>query len=378
MIRIRYSLSRLLPVGLLLAAAGAAQAQTDPATPRVYPAPAPTATDTTQAAENGRDKEFANPSVLGMGPSKGLIFRHERTPSFNVNSTSKAPFLGNFSSDVSKNGRFLVKGYIPFLNHPHLKMVLGINYERQEFQFKDPPTDYVPYQNIQDKGLKTLGTQLVVLRPINSKNWMIFRVKGELNGDYTSKELNFTDYLKMSSEFVYGWKKSPLFSWGLGVQVGSYYGRQSVYPALLYNRTFNNRWGVEALFPARVTFRYNPGANSTPDKFTAPKTLIYAGYEVEGLNYTIKLRKPLDEANQTPLTTLELRQTELRGRVRLEREIYDFLWFGLEAGYRYNYAFNAYDRRNNSRTEIIDTNMASTPYASIELFITPPRRFLKP
>ncbi|GAA4013517.1 hypothetical protein GCM10022408_28270 [Hymenobacter fastidiosus] len=353
---------RLLPPGLgLLALSFTATAQETP-NRSIFPAPAPADTSATNDPQ-----QFATPSVVGMGPSKGLIFHYERVPRFNVSSNGQVVGLRDYNSQATKNARLFIKGYIPMINHPHLKLILGINYEREEFKFRDRPTGYELYDNIENKGLKTLGAQLAVIRPVNDVNWYIIRTKGELSGDYTSSELSVRDYLRMSAEFLYGWKRSPTFSWGLGVQLGYTFGRFSPYPALLYNRTFNKRWGVEALFPARVTARYN----------ASPRSLFYAGYSVDGLNYIINLRQPLRREGSISLNSLELRETEVKFRTRWEREIYDFLWFGLEAGYRYNYAFDAFDRTNNNRIKIIDSKLANAPYASVELFIVPPRRMLR-
>ena len=204
-------------------------------------------------------------------------------------------------------------------------------------------------------------------------HWYIARVKGELNGDYTSSELTIKDYLKMSGEFIYGWKRSRYLAWGVGAQLGYTFGRQSLYPVILYNRTFNPRWGVESLFPARVTVRRNVN----------PKTLLFGGYTVDGLNYNIKLREPLANG----LTTLIVRETEVKFRLRLEREIYDFLWFGVEGGYRYNYSFNAVDEETNrrglfstgvaNRPKTVQNSLGTVPYASVEIFLVPPRKFLK-
>ncbi|SNR54221.1 DUF6268 family outer membrane beta-barrel protein [Hymenobacter mucosus] len=357
----------LITTAVAMGTVAVAQAQITPTTPPVYPPPAPVATDTAAADQVGAAQEFATPSVIGMGPSKGLIFHYERMPRFNISSDGKAVGLNDYKSQAEKNARLVVKGYIPFWNRPHLKMLLGINYEREEFKFKQYPTGYELYDNIEDKGLKTLGAQLAIIRPVNAVNWYIFRLKGELSGDYTSSELSVRDYLRVSSEFLYGWKRSPTFSWGVGVQLGYTFGRQSIYPAVLYNRTFNDRWGVEAIFPARVTMRYN----------ASPKSLFFAGYSVDGLNYIIKLRQPLRREKGIDLRTLELRETEVKFRGRWEREIYDFLWFGVEGGYRYNYAFDAFDRTNDNRVKIIDSKMAGAPYASLEVFIVPPRKFLK-
>ncbi|UOG74546.1 DUF6268 family outer membrane beta-barrel protein [Hymenobacter tibetensis] len=364
---VRNSVFTAFSCGLL---ATTAMAQVTPASPTpVFPAPA--SSDTATVITN---QEFATPSVVNQGPTKGIIFHYERMPRFGVTSRAQVANLPDYSADAEKNARLVIKGYVPMLNHPHLKLILGINYEREEFEFKNTPTSYELYDNIEDKALKTLGAQLAVIRPVNTVNWYIFRIKGELSGDYTSSELNVKDYLRVSSEFLYGWKRSPEFSWGVGVQLGYTFGRFSPYPALLYNRTFNSRWGIEAIFPARVAARYN----------VSPRSILTAGYTVDGFNYIIKLKEPLvrrlsngqPEPGIVPLRTLELRETEVKFRGRWERELYDFIWLGVEGGYRYNYAFDAFDKTNDDREKIIDSNFEWAPYASLEIFIVPTKGLL--
>ena len=348
-----------------------------PAWAQVYPAAAPTAKDTATNNANLRDRQqFANPSVLGMGPSKGLIVRYERMPKFGVSSSAQVQGLNDFSTDVNKNARLSIKGYIPAWNHPHLKIIVGLSYEREEFQFAKLPTNYELYDNIENKGLKSTAAQIAVIRPVDAVHWYLARVKGELSGDYTSSQLTKSDYSRFSAEAIYGWKRSPNFSWGVGFQYGYTFGRLSLYPAVIYNRTFNARWGIEALAPARVTLRYNASQNS----------IFYAGYTVDGYNYIVNLsRAPLTRRNpdgsadlsKAALSTLELRETEVKFRLRWERELLSFLWMGAEAGYRYNYAFDAFDRTNADREKIIDSHFNGAPYASLELFLTPPRKLLE-
>ena len=368
--------SSIIRVGLLGAVvvgmASGAQAQD---VPRTYPPAAPTAIDTAAGNTASDQQRFANPSVLGMGPSKGLIVRYERMPRFGIASSAQVAGLSDFSTEATKNARLSIKGYIPAWNHPHLKVIVGLSYEREEFQFDKLPTTYELYDNIENKGLKSTAAQIAVIRPVNDVHWYLVRVKGELSGDYTSSELTKSDYSRFSAEGIYGWKRSPNFSWGVGFQYGYTFGRLSLYPAVIYNRTFSPRWGVEALAPARITLRYNVNPNS----------IFYAGYTVDGYNYIVNLRTPLARKNPdgsadvttTPLRTLELRETEVKFRLRWEHEILSFLWLGAEGGYRYNYAFDAFDRTNADRVKIIDSKFNGAPYASLELFITPPRKLLE-
>ena len=361
-------------VGAVCLSAGQlAQAQTQP---RVYPAAAPTAADT--AANNSQltdRQQFANPSVLGMGPSKGLIVRYERLAKFGVDSKAQVQGLADFSTNATKNARLSIKGYIPAWNHPHLKVVVGLSYEREEFKFEQRPANYELFDNLENKGLKSTAVQVAVIRPVDGVHWYLARVKGELSGDYTSDQLTRSDYSRFSAEAIYGWKRSPNFSWGVGFQYGYTFGRLSLYPAVIYNRTFNSHWGVEALAPARVTLRYNVNPNS----------IFYAGYTVDGYNYIVHLRTPLARKNpdgspdlsKAALNSLELRETEVKFRLRWEHEVLSFLWMGAETGYRYNYAFDAFDRTNADREKIISSPLAGAPYVSLELFITPPRKLLE-
>ena len=248
--------------------------------------------------------------------------------------------------------------------------MLGLNYERQEFQFEQQSAidQYSLYGNIQNKALSTIGTQLAIIRPVDDVHWYIFRTKGELNGDYSSDELDINNYLKVSSELIYGWKRSPTFAWGVGVQLGYTFGRQSIYPVIVYNRTFNERWGVEALFPARVLVRRN----------LSPKSLLFGGYELVSTNYNLHLRNSFKtENNQAGVTSLELRQIDIKARLRLEHEIFSVLWVGVEGGYRYNYQFNSYDRSNNARDLVVTSTLAGAPYVSLDLFLVPPRKLLE-
>ena len=178
---IRFCKRILLPG--LLALAAAAQAQQ---VPRTYPAAAPTARDSaTNTADLGDKQQFANPSVLGMGPSKGIILHYERTTPFSVAASSQVAGVSDYSTNAKRNGRLIFKGYIPAWNRPHLKVIVGLNYDREEFKFDNKPTNYSLFDNLENKGLKSTGVQLAIIRPVDSVHWYLARVKTELSGDYT-------------------------------------------------------------------------------------------------------------------------------------------------------------------------------------------------
>jgi len=323
-----------------------------------------------------RDKEFANPSVEGTARGRFLIFRYERQFNYDFNARAHHldvadPTNQNVKIDYSNIAE--VKGFIPIINNPHFKGILGVSYEREEFNFKDGEgalSNFLFYQNLQDKGLKSLSAQIAFLHPLNYTNFLTWRIKGQLNGDYTSENegLNPMDYFRSTAEVGYGWKKHKNLAYGIGLQFGYTFGRKSVLPAILYNQTFNDHWGVDALFPANVMLRYR----------ASDKTFFYGGYNVEGYSYVIGMRKPPFDtaAGFRNLESVELRHNDIKAQLRWEQEIYDFLWFSLEGGYRHNLAYDVFEEGSKRDTKLMKIDVGGAPYAQAEIYFVVPKKLM--
>ncbi|PRY09848.1 hypothetical protein CLV24_11753 [Pontibacter ummariensis] len=308
-------------------------------------------------------EEYAVPGVNGMGRSRGIVASYERLPQFDIDSDSEDPRIGDGNGRVKRYNKFDFRAFAPLLNKPQDKVILGFTYNIEEFNFDaTTPARYPIYHYLEDKNLRSIGLQLAYLHSIDVHNFYLVRVVGELNGDYTRDDINISDYLKATVDLAYGWKKTPNYAIGVGLQLGYTFGRQNVYPGVLYNRTFNDRWGVESIFPANARVRYN--ANE--------KTLLYAGYRLEGASYNLYV----DEPPLSEFEDLELRRTDIKALVRLEREIYDFLWFSVEGGFRQYFRNRLFDDVG-SRNEIINNDLAGTGYIGVELYLVPPRKWVE-
>lgn len=307
--------------------------------------------------------EYASPGVRGMGRSRGIVIGYERLPQFDIESESDNPEVGNGSARVRRHNKFFVRALAPVLNKPKTKLILGIDHKLEEFNFENvSPASYSLYRNLEDKNLKSIGLQLALLHSFDEVRFMLVRAKGELNGDYTRDNVTVADYLKTTVDMAYGWKRTPDFAWGVGVQLGYTFGRRRIFPGVMYNRTFNDRWGVESIFPANLRVRYN----------VSEKTLLYTGYRIEGASYNLYASEPpLSQFND-----IELRRTDIKGLLRIEQEIYDFLWFAVEGGFRQYYRHRAFDVIG-SRDELIKNTLAGAGYVGIELFAVPPRKMLE-
>lgn len=101
----------------------------------------------------------------------------------------------------------------------------------------------------------------------------------------------------------------------------------------MYNWTSTNRkWGIETLIPARGDVRYN----------FSPRSMLFAGFDLEGTSFRIGNNNELS----LPYNDLEIRRSELRFRLKYERQLISFIWVSAKVGYRYNYSFNV-DRAEN-------------------------------
>ena len=316
-----------------------------------------------QGPETETLQEFATPNVIGMGKSKGISIGYERLPQFNIDSESDNPRIGNGSGHVRRNNRFFVRAFGPVVNKPQTKLILGFDYKFEEYNFDNvTPGAYSLYENLEDKNLKSIGLQLAYLHSIDAARFYLIRIKGELNGDYTQHNINIANYFKTTIDVAYGWKRAPTYALGIGAEIGYTFGRKSIYPGILFNKTFNEKWGVESIFPANVKVRYNLN----------DKTLFYGGYRVEGAAYTLQVQDPpLSEFEK-----IELRRTDIKAMLRMEREIYDFLWFAVEGGFRQYYRNRVFDDIG-SRNELISNDLGGAGYIGVELFAVPPRRLVE-
>jgi hypothetical protein len=70
----------------------------------------------------------------------------------------------------------------------------------------------------------------------------------------------------------------------------------------------------------------------------SPRSLATLGFELEGQSYRLE-NVDSDILAPQPLSNLELRRSELRLRLEYQRSLTGFYWIGIQAGLRYNYAF---------------------------------------
>ena len=310
------------------------------------------------------DSTFCVPAVFGMTRSKGIIIKQERVFNYRINSSSTEPGIGTGEDEVQFNKRWQFKLRFPVIMKPGFKMAMGLEYFKEEYHFEGfPENDYPFYQSLEDKPLRSIGATFYFVKPWLGNRYFMMRIGTKFNGDEGLGNLVDSDKLRVSIAPLVGWKKNPYTSYAFGIAYSYDFGRQSIYPVISYNHTFNSRLGLETILPLEVKLRYT----------LTEKNLFYATAEFNGANYNIKLNDPSFPQDQDYI----LRKSELRFLVNYEREIHDWLWFGIEAGLRSNIAFELTDSPKRNANTIIKNDLNDALVVNLSIFMVPPRKFLE-
>jgi hypothetical protein len=280
-------------------------------------------------------KRYCTAKVLGLSPNKlisvGYDFQGAQTISntenFGANPAKKQEAKVNSVSGLRLSAN------VPVVSNTRWLVTVGANYWRMNYDIQSSNTVNQNYflNNINQRGLTTIGLNSTVFKPLNEKNFIMVFGSADANGDYNLNDAKAVDYLtapKYTVAAFWGWKRNDRSMLAVGISRTYRPGAQGYIPLVLYNHTFENRkWGIEALFPARAALRRT--FNS--------RNLLFVGYELEGNSYSMINRT----AGANPFyNDLELRRSEIRPRITWERQIKGFLWFSAQVGYRINYSYD--------------------------------------
>jgi hypothetical protein len=311
-----------------------------------------------------KETPYCNPSVVGLPRAKALILKYELQPDYKIMSTGKSGSYGNSDGKINRNRRLDFRLRFPIINKPSLTIAAGIKYTHEEFRFENTTGNtYDLYKDLEDRPLKSLGLHFYVVKPTRTKKYFILRASFDLNGDYTSGNIGKLNFLKFSISPLIGWKQTENLSYAVGVSYGYTFGVPLIIPVFSINKNFNCHLGIESLLPVNLRLRYTPN----------PKNFFYTGVELAGSSYRLESRGTAFSA----YNKLHLFRSELRFTANYEREIYDWIWFGIEAGYRNNIFFNLTNGSRSRSDIIIENRLKAAPLINVSLFAVPPKGLLK-
>jgi len=284
-------------------------------------------------------RRYCSPKIEGLSPAKLISIGYDYQGGYGLGAgtfDNKADDKNWPQDSVNVlNSRGLRLGFnIPVISRTNLVWQMGANYWEQRYAIEglngEPSSSPHPLiQSLQENGLRTLGVNTTLFKPLDDRRFLLFQGSADLNGDFSLPGLMPLKYLKYSAALIYGIRPNEKKQWGLGVARTYRVGELNYIPVFLFNWTDrSNKWGSEILFPARAHVRYTFN----------PRNMLFGGFELEGQSYRLWDSPSMMSYNLRG-EDLEIRRGEIRLRAMYEFSLKDFVWMSVQAGYRINYRY---------------------------------------
>ena len=279
-------------------------------------------------------KRYATQKVLNQTPQKIISFGYEYNGEFHMPGIRISESLSTFEDrHVNQVNAFKAQLNIPVVATNKIIWQLGANYWGSQFQIENPGSNAFAKQSNQSS-LISAGLNTTIFKPLNETNFLIFQASADVNGLFNEQAKMTSNALTLSATGIYGWKKSEKNMIGAGIARTYRAGRLIYVPVLLWNKTFNDTWGMELLLPAKGFIRYNINTSN----------MIQAGFELEGNQFSMPIPG-------TQRDLFYIQRGEFKPRIMWDKKITGFLWFSAQVGLRYNYRFdvmNKYDGKEDA------------------------------
>ena len=157
---------------------------------------------------------------------------------------------------------------------------------------------------------------------------------------------------------VFGIKKSPDREFAFGINLTHSFRNTTVIPFLIYNQTFNEKWGIESVLPSNIKLRYN----------ISKESLVYFDLRFNSQSYRV-------DTNEELAYNYNLNHSEIRGAFTLEKKLFSWIWLDLTGGVQYNFTsdFDTVDDGPGS----FQIEPGFGPYFKVGFFVSPPDSYSK-
>lgn len=277
-------------------------------------------------------KRYCTQKVLNQTPQKIISIGFDQYGSFHMPGVplgGMLPAMQDFH--VNQMSALKAQLNIPVISNNKIIWQLGANYWGSKFDIEKPGTNLFA-SSLNSHTLTSAGINTTIFKPLNEKNFFIIQASADVNGIFHNTSAINKDALTLSGTVIYGWKKSEKNMIGTGIARTFRAGQLIHVPVLFWNKTFNDKWGMELLLPARGFMRYN----------FSTFNMLQAGFELEGNQFWM----PLSNAKNGEVF---IQRGEFKPKVMWDKKLSGFVWFHAEAGMRYNYRFEVMNVKNGKK-----------------------------
>ena len=302
-------------------------------------------------------KRYTTQKVLNQTPQKIISIGYDYNGEFHMPGIRISESLSTLEDrHVNQVNAFKAQLNIPVVATNKIIWQLGANYWGSQFQIENPGSNAFAKQ-LNQSSLISAGLNTTIFKPLNETNFLIFQASADVNGLFNEQAKVTSNALTLSATGIYGWKKSEKNMIGAGIARTYRAGRLIYVPVLLWNKTFNDKWGMELLLPAKGFIRYNINTSN----------MIQAGFELEGNQFSMPIPG-------TQRDLFYIQRGEFKPRIMWDKKITGFLWFSAQVGLRYNYRFdvmNKYDGKEEA-DRYFTSNLGNPLYFNFSLNLVSP------
>lgn len=303
-------------------------------------------------ADNKDIRTFCTQKVSYLSPTKLISIGYETQLPFFLTSEN----VSKKTTGISKINSFggLRLGFnAPAISRSNFILNLGVTFWNTSVRIR-VPENATPFSGIKAWALNSTGINATVFKPFNNKNFMIIQTSADLNGNYRNLGDLDAKGMTYSGTAIYGWKKNDNFMWGVGVTRTYRAGQLLHIPVILLNKTYNQKWGIETILPAKFNVRRN----------FSPSSYLLLGYEIEGNTFFV--------ANTGQ--DVYLRRGEMKPRITFEKKLAGFVWLSAQAGWRYNWRFDGFSTQNPVKNEkpLIVNSLGNPLYFNVSINLVSP------
>ncbi|MFT4663118.1 MAG: hypothetical protein ACI8YQ_000249 [Polaribacter sp.] len=303
-------------------------------------------------------KDFCQPGVEHKSPGKGVAIEYGYFPGYRQVSSSEEEAL------VDGNHHFLAKFKVPILIREKTKILLGARYFEEVYLMNDleGEKDWLFY-NMDGKKLKSHRFSAYLSRSFGHQHYFGLKAELSYNGDYDSFLSLDRRYRESYLVGVIGKKKNASQEWGLGMITRFGYRGIASYPFLIYNKTFNEHWGIESTIPVKfmIRYRFNPSA------------LLLFGGEMASRNYSVDLQKG---KNDSPLGSYTVINPEAQFNISYQQQITKWIWLEVKTGY-IRYLKSAVNGKRAVSDIDFNIDKKDSGFFKIGLFLSPPKSYFE-
>lgn len=306
---------------------------------------------------------YCRPGVRNRSQSRGVVVRYENQLGFDWNGNGS---LAGGRQRVERVEQFTFKFKVPLVNQPQFKALLGYEWDTEKYFFENPFTteEKTLFQLLDDRRLKASKLSAYVTRSWNERFYTSARLRMSLSGDYDGL-ISFDDiYRTYSGALALGKKVSTDEEWAVGITFSSNKARAIALPFFVWNKTFNDRWGLQTALPGQAFVRRNVGADR--------KNAFLFGATFDSRYYAINT----DQRPQyQELGPYFLRNNGVRIQLQYEHNITTWVWAFAQAGY-YAPVTTRFNRASAIDVDL-ETTAGGRPFFRLGVFLAPPKELIR-